>query len=31
MNLVPVHGFAALHIPDYSALVLSDLHYGVEA
>lgn len=31
MNLVPVHGFAALHIPDHSALVLSDLHYGVEA
>ena len=31
MNLVPVHGSAALHLVDESALILSDLHYGVEA
>jgi len=31
MNLVPVHGSAALHLIDESALILSDLHYGVEA
>ncbi len=31
MNIVPVHGFAALHFVDESALLLSDLHYGVEA
>ena len=31
MNIVPVHGFAALHIVDESVLLLSDLHYGVEA
>ncbi len=31
MNLVPVHGSAALHLTDESALILSDLHYGVEA
>jgi len=31
MNIVPVHGSAALHFVDESALLLSDLHYGVEA
>ena len=31
MNLVPVHGFPALHFVEESALILSDLHYGVEA
>ena len=31
MNLVPVHGSAALHLINESALILSDLHYGVEA
>ena len=31
MNLVPVHGSAALHLVDESSLILSDLHYGVEA
>ena len=31
MNLVPVHGSAALHLVDESALILSDLHSGVEA
>ena len=31
MNIVPVHGSAALHFVDESILLLSDLHYGVEA
>ncbi|MCS5536537.1 MAG: metallophosphoesterase [Candidatus Poseidoniaceae archaeon] len=31
MNLVPVHGSPALHFEDESALLLADLHYGVEA
>ena len=31
MNIVPVHGYAAFHFVDESALLLSDLHYGVEA
>ena len=31
MNIVPVHGSAALHFVDESVLLLSDLHYGVEA
>ena len=31
MNLVPVHGSPALHFKDESALLLADLHYGVEA
>ncbi len=31
MKIVPVHGYAALHFVDESALLLSDLHYGVEA
>ena len=31
MNLVPVHGSPALHFEEESALLLSDLHYGVEA
>ena len=31
MKLVPVHGYAALNLVDESLLILSDLHYGVEA
>ena len=31
MKIVPVHGSAALHFVDDSILLLSDLHYGVEA
>ena len=31
MKIVPVHSHAALHLVDESLLVLSDLHYGVEA
>ena len=31
MNLVPVHGSPALFLKEESALIMSDLHYGVEA
>ena len=31
MNLVPVHGSPALFLKEESALIISDLHYGVEA
>jgi len=31
MKIVPVHGHAALNLVDESLLILSDLHYGVEA
>ena len=31
MSIVPVHGYAALNVVEESLLVLSDLHYGVEA
>ena len=31
MKIVPVHGSPALYYEDESALLLSDLHYGIEA
>ncbi len=31
MNLVPVHGSPSLFFKEESALIISDLHYGVEA